>query len=88
MQSFTSGILWHCIKKHVLPVHSISDNLTSIFTDQKAKLKKQLKADNGYIATIEKWEKEKAGDIKHLEQSAKKANPLATKKESTEIIQS
>lgn len=46
----------------------------------------QVKTDNNYIATVEKWEKEKNDAIKKLEAEAKKANLKATKAEIKEII--
>jgi type I restriction-modification system DNA methylase subunit len=76
------------VKSSVLFLRKHKEKQTGKIADQKAKLKEQLKSDNEYIVTIEKWEKEKTDDIKRLEQSAKKANPLATKKEITEAIQS
>ena len=51
-----------------------------------AKLKEQVKTNNNYLATVEKWEKEKAAAIKKLEADAKKVNPTANKKEINEII--
>ena len=60
---------------------------TEKISNQKAKLKENVKADSKYIATIEKWDKEKAAAIKTLEVVAKKKNPKANKKEITEIIQ-
>ena len=56
-------------------------------SNQKVKLKEDVKADSKYIATIEKWDKEKATAIKQLEDEAKKKNPKANKKEITEMIQ-
>ncbi|MBS1738599.1 MAG: hypothetical protein JSS98_18620 [Bacteroidetes bacterium] len=44
--------------------------------------------EDNYIATVEKWEKEKSDAIKKLETDAKKANPTFDKKKITEIIQS
>jgi type I restriction enzyme M protein len=59
---------------------------TEKISNQKAKLKVQIKTDNNYMATIEKWEKEKADAIKKLEADAKAQNPKATKAEINEII--
>ena len=75
------------VKSSVLFLRKHKEKQTEKIANQKSKLKEQLKTDNDYLATIEKWEKEKADAIKRLEQSAKKANPLATKKEITETIQ-
>jgi len=75
------------VKSSVLFLRKHKEKQTEKIADQKAKLKEQLKSDNKYIATIEKWEKEKTDAIKRLEQSAKKANPTAAKKELAEIIQ-
>lgn len=55
---------------------------------QKNRLKEQIKTDSEYIATIEKWEKEKKDNIKQLEQSAKKVQMAVAKKEISEITQS
>jgi len=76
------------VKSSVLFLRKHKEKHTEKIADQKAKLKEQLKADYTYIATIEKWEKEKTDAIKRLEQSTKKANPTAAKKEIAEIIQS
>lgn len=76
------------VKSSVLFLRKHKVKQTEKIADQKAKLKEQIKTDGEYIKTIEKWEKEKTEDIKRLEQSAKKTNPLATKKEITETIQS
>lgn len=54
---------------------------------QKLKLKEHVKSSNNYLATVEKWEKEKTTAIKKLEEEAKAKNPQATKKEVAEMIQ-
>lgn len=75
------------VKSSVLFLRKHKDKQTKKISNQKAKLKEQVKTDNNYIATVEKWEKEKADDIKKLEADAKTKNPKANKKEITEMIQ-
>ncbi|GAB4400339.1 MAG: N-6 DNA methylase [Microscillaceae bacterium] len=74
------------VKSSVLFLRKHKNKQTEKISNQKAKLKEQVKTDHNYMATIEKWEKEKADAIKKLEQEAKKANPKATKAEINEII--
>jgi type I restriction enzyme M protein len=75
------------VKSSVLFLRKHKDKQTEKISNQKAKLKEQVKTDNNYIATVEKWEKEKADGIKKLEADAKAKNPKANKKEITEMIQ-
>lgn len=75
------------VKSSVLFLRKHKSKQTEKISNQKAKLKEQVKTDNKYIATIEKWEKEKADAIKKLEADAKAKNPKANKKEITEMIQ-
>ena len=79
------------VKSSVLFLRKHKLKQTEKISDQKARLKEGLKTDNQYIATIEKWEKDKAEAIKKLEQTAKKAALTITKtlskKEIAEIIQ-
>lgn len=75
------------VKSSVLFLRKHKDKQTEKISNQKAKLKEQIKNDNKYIATVEKWEKEKADAIKKLEADAKAKNPKANKKEITEMIQ-
>jgi len=75
------------VKSSVLFLRKHSENQTEKINNQKNILKETLKKDSSYIATIEKWEKEKATAIKKLEADAKALNPKANKKEITEIIQ-
>lgn len=75
------------VKSSVLFLRKHKNKQTEKISNQKAKLKEQVKTDNNYIATIEKWEKEKADAIKKLEADAKAKNPKANKKEITEMIQ-
>jgi len=75
------------VKSSVLFLRKHKYKQTEKISNQKAKLKEQVKTDNKYIATVEKWEKEKADAIKKLEADAKAKNPKANKKEITEMIQ-
>ncbi len=75
------------VKSSVLFLRKHKNKQTEKISNQKAKLKEQVKIDNKYIATVEKWEKEKADAIKKLETDAKAKNPKANKKEITEMIQ-
>jgi type I restriction-modification system DNA methylase subunit len=75
------------VKSSVLFLRKHKDKQTEKISNQKAKLKEQVKTDNNYLATVEKWEKEKADAIKKLEADAKAKNPKANKKEITEMIQ-
>ena len=75
------------VKSSVLFLRKHKNKQTEKISNQKAKLKEQVKTDNNYIATVEKWEKEKANAIKKLEADAKAKNPKANKKEITEMIQ-
>jgi len=75
------------VKSSVLFLRKHKEKQTEKISNQKAKLKEEIKTDNNYIATIEKWEKEKADTIKKLEADAKAKNPKANKKEITEMIQ-
>jgi type I restriction-modification system DNA methylase subunit len=75
------------VKSSVLFLRKHKDKQTEKISNQKAKLKEQVKTDNNYIATFEKWEKEKADALKKLEADAKAKNPKASKKEITEMIQ-
>lgn len=75
------------VKSSVLFLRKHKNKQTEKISNQKAKLKGQVKIDNNYLATVEKWEKEKADAIKKLEADAKAKNPKANKKEITEMIQ-
>lgn len=75
------------VKSSVLFLRKHKNKQTEKISNQKAKLKEQVKTDNNYIATVEKLEKEKADAIKKLEADAKAKNPKASKKEITEMIQ-
>lgn len=75
------------VKSSVLFLRKHKTKQTEKISNQKAKLKLDVKTDNKYIATVEKWDKEKAQAIKKLEDEAKTKNPKATKKEITEMIQ-
>ncbi len=75
------------VKSSVLFLRKHKEKLTEKISNQKEKLKETVKTDTKYIATIEKWEKEKATAIKTLEEEARKNNPKANKKEIAEMIQ-
>lgn len=75
------------VKSSVLFLRKHKEVQSEKINNQKSKLKNQVKSDNQYIATIEKWEKEKATAIKKLESDAKALNPDANKKEILELIQ-
>ena len=75
------------VKSSVLFLRKHKNKQTEKISNQKAKLKEQVKSDNNYIATVEQWEKEKADAIKKLEADAKAKNPKANKKEIKEMIQ-
>jgi type I restriction enzyme M protein len=75
------------VKSSVLFLRKHKNKQSEKISNQKAKLKEDVKVDSNYIATIEKWDKEKATAIKTLEDQAKKKNPKANKKEITEMIQ-
>lgn len=76
------------VKSSVLFLRKHKLKQTEKIVHQKGKLKEQLKKENLYLATIEKWEKEKNSAVKKLEQEAAKANPKLTKKEISLLIQS
>jgi type I restriction enzyme M protein len=75
------------VKSSVLFLRKHKDNQTEKISNQKLKLKEDIKTDNDYLATIEKWEKEKKEAIRQLEINAQK-NALSklSKKEITELI--
>ena len=75
------------VKSSVLFLRKHKAKQTEKISNQKAKIKEDIKTSTKYIATVEKWEKEKNIAIKKLEDEAKKQNPKATKKELTKIIQ-
>lgn len=76
------------VKSSVLFLRKHKAKQTEKISNQKANLKEQIKSNYNYIATVEKWEKEKADTIKRLEQEAKVKNPTYNKKQLSEIIQS
>ena len=83
------------VKSSVLFLRKHKAKQTEKISNQKEKLKEQVKADSKFIATVEIWEKEKVAAIKTLENEAKKkfSSPsgkpggVANKKEISEIIQ-
>jgi type I restriction enzyme M protein len=56
------------VKSSVLFVRKHKEKQTEKISNQKEKLKEKIKTDAKYIGTIEKWEKEKASEIKTLEE--------------------
>jgi hypothetical protein len=74
------------VKSSVLFLRKHKTKQTEKISNQKAKLKERIKTDNNYIATVEKWEKEKADAIKKLEADAKAKNPTFNKKQISELI--
>lgn len=74
------------VKSSVLFLRKHKEKTTEKISNQKAKLKEQLKKDNKFMETIEKWENEKNTAIKKLEEETKKKNPKAGKKEISELL--
>lgn len=74
------------VKSSVLFLRKHKEKSSEKISNQKTKLKEKLLADNKFIETIEKWEKEKNASIKKLEDEAKQKNPKASKKEIGELI--
>lgn len=74
------------VKSSVLFLRKHKQRVAEKISNTKAKLKEQIKSDNKFLKTIEKWEKEKNESIKELEKKAKEKNLKATKKEIGEII--
>ena len=75
------------VKSSVLFLRKHKKKQSEKINDQKEKLKEQIKKDNNFISTVQKWEKEKAAAIKKLEADAKAKNPKGDKKEITGMIQ-
>ena len=75
------------VKSSVLFLRKHKQKQTEKISNQKAKLKEQVKSDNKFLATVEKWEKEKTSAIKELEVKVKAKNSELTKKGIAEIIQ-
>lgn len=74
------------VKSSVMFLRKHKQKQTEKISNQKAKLKEQIKTDNKYLKTIEQWEKEKNYAIKLLEKETKEKKPIANKKEITELI--
>lgn len=74
------------VKSSVLFLRKHKDKNTSKISSQKIKLKEQLKTDNKFSLTIDKWQKETTEAIKKLETAAKQKNAKADKKQIAEII--
>ncbi len=75
------------VKSSVLFLRKHKNKQSERINNQKAKLKEEIKTDNHFISTVEKWEKEKNAAIKKLEEEAKAKNLAADKKKISEIIQ-
>ena len=75
------------VKSSVLFLRKHKEKTSEKIAMQKEKLKEQLKKENKFTETVEKWEKEKNTAIRKLEEEAKKKNPKASKKEISVIIQ-
>jgi type I restriction enzyme M protein len=76
------------VKSSVLFLRKNKQKTQEHITVQKLTMKEQIKTDANYIATVEKWEKEKNDAIKALEKRAKTENLDFNKKQISEIIQS
>ncbi|MDR2843047.1 MAG: N-6 DNA methylase, partial [Candidatus Symbiothrix sp.] len=74
------------VKSSVLFLRKHTAKNSEKISVKKLTLKDKIKTDNQYIATVEKWEKEKNETIKALEKAAKLQNPNANKKEIAEIV--
>jgi type I restriction enzyme M protein len=74
------------VKSSVLFLRKHKEKNSNKISAQKLKLKEQLKTDNKFVQTIEKWQKETNEAIKKLEEAAKQKNPKASKKEIAEAI--
>jgi len=74
------------VKSSVLFLRKHKHTQTEKIANQKNTLKEQIKTNNRFLTTVEKWEKEKNDAIKQLEKQAKAQNPDANKKETGELI--
>lgn len=75
------------VKSSVLFLRKHKSKQTEKINNQKLNLKEQIKTNNHYLATVEKWEKEKNKAIKQLETDAQlKAINKLSKKEIAELI--
>ena len=74
------------VKSSVLFLRKHKIKSSEKISAQKIKLQDQLKTDNKFLATVEKWEKEKNAAIKKLEEETKQKNPNASKKEIGDLI--
>jgi len=74
------------VKSSVLFLRKHQQKQTEKISNQKSRLKDQIKKDNDFSATIEKWEKEKNEAIKLLDKEAKNRTLSANKKEIDELI--
>jgi hypothetical protein len=75
------------VKSSVLFLRKHKDKQTEKISNQKLKLKEDIKPENDYLTTVEKWENEKKEAIKQLEINTQKtAISKLSKKEITELI--
>lgn len=74
------------VKSSVLFLRKHKQKATEKISNTKTKLKEQIKTDNKFLKTIERWEKEKNDSIKELEKIAKEKNLDLTKKQIDETI--
>jgi type I restriction enzyme M protein len=68
------------VKSSVLFLRKHKDKQTEKISNQKAKLKEQVKTNNNYLATVSTWEKEKTNAIKKLEAERKSQKPESQQK--------
>ena len=73
------------VKSSVLFLRKNKLKTTENISAKKQKIKTELKTDNKFVATLEKWEKEKNAEIKKLEEETKKKKPEASKKEIADL---
>lgn len=74
------------VKSSVLFLRKHKTKSSEKISAQKIKLQEQLKTGNKFLATVEKWEKEKNAAIKKLEEETKQKNPKTSKREIVELI--
>ncbi|KAF5048156.1 N-6 DNA Methylase [anaerobic digester metagenome] len=74
------------VKSSVLFLRKHKEKNSNKISAQKLKLKEQLKTENKFVQTIEKWQKETNEAVKKLEEATKQKNPKASKKEIAEAI--
>jgi type I restriction-modification system DNA methylase subunit len=74
------------VKSSVLFLRKHKDKQSEKISNQKAKLREQVKKDGKFLETIEQWEQEKNDAIKKLERDFKASHPQTSKKELGELI--